>query len=507
MAPNQDWRALSLSALGGVGYFLGFAGFGVWPLALVALVPLMLALERVYQGDWTRSAVVGFVFGFVTYAGGYHWLVIFLRTFSGYGWILSALFGAVFFIAMALQFVVFALLYHRARQRGWSGAAVTVPALLCIEWLFPLLFPTYLANAFHDRLLMIQVLDLGGPMLLSAILALVNVAVFETWRWRQGAHARPTATWILVTASVAATMAYGAARLDAVTAYFDEAPTLEVGIVQVNMGVFEKRQDAIEGHRRHVEQSRELERDHDLDLLVWPESAYVRYLPRGLPFDATRVRIDLTSPILFGGLAVEEGADRRRIYNTTFLMDRDGVVRDTYDKIHLLAFGEYLPFGETFPILYELSPNSGRFERGAHTEAVNLGAWRIATPICYEDVLPGFMRTMINASAPHLIVNLTNDAWFDDTQEPWIHLALAKFRAVEHRRYLVRATNSGVSAVVDPVGRVVTHTGLLERANLVATVRLSDQPTFYGLVGDWPAWFAAAAMGIMLVRRRELNAG
>jgi apolipoprotein N-acyltransferase len=177
------------------------------------------------------------------------------------------------------------------------------------------------------------------------------------------------------------------------------------------------------------------------------------------------------------------------------------VVRSTYDKTYLLMFGEYLPFGDMFPVLYELSPNSGRFTAGAHVRPLTLGPWRISTPVCYEDVLARFTRKMVREAKPHVLINLTNDAWFGDTQEPSIHLALSKFRAIEHRRYLARATNSGISAVVDPMGRVVARTGVLTRENIRYDVPMLEGETLYGSLGDWPGWLALGAILWMLIRR------
>lgn len=503
MARRIDWIAFALSAVGGLLYFLGFAGFGIWPLVFVALVPLLAALERVKDTSTLQVVGVGFTYGFVTYAGGYHWMVPFFKTFSGYGWALNSFFAAFFFGYLALQFALFALLYVAARKRNWSAAAVTVPALLTVEWLFPLLFPTFISNGLHEQLLLLQIADLGGPMLISSLVVLVNIAVFETVRWLRGTRTAPSRLWVFTVLCFCATIVYGLARIRAVDEYVDEAPRLDIGIVQVNMGIFEKRQDTIEGHRRHLEQSRELERQHELDLLVWPESAYMRYLSRELPVSGKPIALDLKTPILFGGLSAEYTLKGRRIYNSAFLIEEDKQIRTIYDKIYLLAFGEYLPFGERFPILYEWSPNSGRFVPGSHTEPLRFGEWRISTPVCYEDVLPRFMRQMVSTAAPHLLVNLTNDAWFGDTQEPLIHLAMARFRSIEHRRFFVRSTNSGISAVVDPVGRILAKTGVLERANLVASVRLLDRPTFYALVGDWPAWISLAGLIWMLAVRRH----
>jgi len=125
---------------------------------------------------------------------------------------------------------------------------------------------------------------------------------------------------------------------------------------------------------------------------------------------------------------------------------------------------------------------------------VTFEGFRLGVLICYEDILPGFVRRVVRDTRPHLLVNLTNDAWVGDTPEPWIHLALAKLRAVEHRRYLVRATNTGVSAVIDPAGRVVTRSGAFTRENLRAEVAMLEDTTPYALWGDWPSWIALAAV-------------
>src|SRR5690606_15659256 len=100
-------------------------------------------------------------------------------------------------------------------------------------------------------------------------------------------------------------------------------------------------------------------------------------------------------------------------------------------------FGEYLPFGDTFPVLYEWSPNSGAFSPGTSFEPLRYGDHRLATMICYEDIIPSFVNKLVDAGEPDLLVNMTNDAWFGDTAEPWQHLALAKFRSVEHHMFLV----------------------------------------------------------------------
>ncbi|MGB8329942.1 MAG: apolipoprotein N-acyltransferase [Polyangiales bacterium] len=493
-----------LAVLGGILYFLGWAGFGFWPLSLICLVPLWAALELGLGRSWRHSLAVGWVYGTVMCAGGYHWLVEFLDVFSGYGYAASAIFWLLFSAYLGFNFAIYGLIYRALRRRGWQASLVAVPVLILIEWLYPSLFPTYLANSVHRQTTMIQIADLGGPMLVTAVMALVNLSVFEAWRWRRQGCAAPKALWGVTLAALALTAAYGVVRIGQVEAQMRRAPVLRLGIVQVNMGIFEKRTEAIEGHRRHLEQSRQLEAEGDLDLIVWPESAYVGGLSRKLPLKAGQVREDLSTPILFGGVSTELVDGKRRVYNTVFLMDEQGIVRSTYDKTYLLMFGEYLPLGDTFPFLYELSPNSGHFTAGTHVRPLTLGQWRISTPVCYEDVLARFTRRMVLEAKPHVLINLTNDAWFGDTQEPGIHLVLSQYRAIEHRRYMVRATNSGISAVVDPLGRVVARTGLLTRENLRYDVQMLDGDTVYTRFGDWPGWLGLAAIFWMLIRRRDV---
>jgi apolipoprotein N-acyltransferase len=177
------------------------------------------------------------------------------------------------------------------------------------------------------------------------------------------------------------------------------------------------------------------------------------------------------------------------------LSDAQGKVTGRYDKQYLLAFGEYLPFGETFPVLYEMSPHSGRFTPGKSFEPLKLDGHEIAVFICYEDIAPSFVNEIMAHGDPDLLVNITNDAWFGDTTEPWIHLALAKFRAIEQRRYFVRSTNSGVSAFIDPVGRTISHTGTFRAEALAEQVAWMDGGTPFRFYGNGP-WWLVAVVGV-----------
>jgi apolipoprotein N-acyltransferase len=192
------------------------------------------------------------------------------------------------------------------------------------------------------------------------------------------------------------------------------------------------------------------------------------------------------------------------VFNSALLAGAGGQIVGRYDKQVLLAFGEYLPLGETFPILYKWFPSATRTAKGTSLEPFLWGEHRISALICYEDIQPALVNRMVRHANPDLLVNLTNDAWFGDSTEPWIHLGLAQLRAVEQHRYLVRATSSGVSAIIDAKGTVVTHGGTFQQEAIVGQARFLRGQTGYGVVGDLP-WYAATllimAMAILPRRR------
>lgn len=224
----------------------------------------------------------------------------------------------------------------------------------------------------------------------------------------------------------------------------------------------------------------------------------------GLPSgDRGAVQRGFTIPTLFGAISWERPGphSERLLYNTAVLLDERGRVVGTYDKVYRLVFGEYIPFGDIFPVFYKWLPAASRFEAGTEVKAFDWGPTRIGVFVCYEDILPAF-SSQLAARDPNLLVNLTNDAWFGKTAEPYLHLQLARMRSVETRRTLVRSTNTGVSAVVDPVGRVVAQTDLDDPELLVQDVPLLTERTVYTRIGDLFAQVLLFCVASLVVARR-----
>jgi apolipoprotein N-acyltransferase len=501
--------AYALATLSGFLYFLAFPGIDVWPLSLVAFVPLLVALRRQTP---RRAAGLGWMAGFTMTMTGFYWLLDMLQVFSGFHVALCLVFMVILCAYQGGRIALMGWLHGRAAARGWPAPLVFLLAFAASELVYPLLFPWYYGATVHNAPALMQAADLGGPILVGLLLLGGNLAIAELVEARLE---RRSIDRRLVATGLAAPLVsalYGAGRMRSVDAIAAASEPVRIGIAQGNMPLFGRKQSLVV----HKELTADL-KPRGVDLVVWSEAAVTNmFLEATYETEVPKVVTgDLGVAAIVGGVlrrpgvkGPEGGKARGTYFNTALLADPSGKILGRYDKQFLLAFGEYIPFGETFPVLYDWSPNSGRFTPGTSIEPMVWGEHKISALICYEDILPTFVNGIVRHADPDLLVNLTNDAWFGDTTEPWIHFALAKLRAVEHRRYLVRATNSGVSGVIDPVGRVVVHGGTFRPEGLVGDARWMRATTGYELAGDVPWWLATiAVVGMGLVtrpkRRRE----
>ncbi len=499
-----------LAALSGLLYAFSFARWDIWPLAFVAYVPYWIALRGLPP---KQAWKVGWMAGTVMATFGFYWLQNMLVTFSGFPAAVCALFVLILSSYQGGRLSMQAWLGARMHALGWSPTLSRVLPWIAAEFIYPLLFPWYFGATLHTVPTLMQTADIGGPWLVGLLLVGVNLAVYELVARRLYTRAVRKPLAIGGAAAFAAAGLYGVLRVHQVEARMAASDTSRVGLVQGDLSLVGKREDPAEGLRRHLRLSHEL-KDKGAEFVVWSESSVTFPVSEDMayPMMHDRVAARIGLPSVFGGVIVRraQGASRDRWFNVALAADEKGNITSRYDKQFLLAFGEYLPFGEMFPSLYDISPNSGAFSPGTSLAPLKLtlaGQERkLGALICYEDILPSFANKLVNASKPDLLVNITNDAWFGDTAEPWQHLALSKLRAIEHRRDLVRTTNSGVSAVIDATGRMLSHTKTFEPATLLETIHWMQGSTAYEAIGDLPWWIATgAAFLLSFFGRKKLS--
>jgi apolipoprotein N-acyltransferase len=385
-------------------------------------------------------------------------------------------------------------------------------AMVSAEFVVPQLFPCgqWISQAWQP--LVIQIAELTGPLGVTALLMLVNGALYDVAVEGRAAIYPAMAAAALV----AAALVFGAVRMRQVDDTVARAPRLKVGLVQPNFAYTAdgemSREEAIRQLTALQTESRRLQRA-GAQLVVWSEGSYPVALPRDFAADFApeslgMIRRGLSIPVVVGAEMV--GTSREDAFNSAILLDGNGRAAGHYDKVRLLAFGEYIPGIETFPWLRRyLPPGIGRFTAGKGPGVLTLQEpggrdWKLGPVICYEDILQGFLRG-VGRLNPNLLVNLTSDSWFGAESEPWEHLALAVFASVELRVSMVRAVNSGVSALIDPNGRVVQKSYANDPYRnprsadgvVVTAPWMPGGHTAYVAVGDWFAYLCMAALILM----------
>lgn len=488
-------RSAFLLTAGGVAYFLGFVGFGLWPLAFFALP---LAIEGAEELRGRRLAGAAVWFGTVALSGGFYWVVHLLRAFA-YLPAPVAVLGYVLLIAyqgLTLALLVIGVIAAKRRlsiRPTWS-LMVLWPT---IEFVFPQLFPHYVGNGLYLWPALTQVVELTGILGLTVLYGAVSGAISETVSAFVRRRPWPRAPLAVASTLLVAFAGYGQQRLAQIDESLADAPRLRVGLIQTNIGARAIRSPATGFGRRHREMSEALvAEDSDLDLIVWPESAHDHLLARNVPNVRSEVTGGLEVPLLFGANSYEVPADGGlpRVYNSAFLADADGSIIGRFDKVELLMFGETVPLANVFPQIQDWLP-AGLLTPGDRYTLLELPQVSLLPMVCYEDILPAFVRKMWQRAGPaDVLVNITNDSWYGDTHEPEIHLALATFRAIETRRALIRSTNTGISAIVDPAGRIVARTGQWTKETLVyeAPLVTDGSSTFFMSAGPIVGWLGVA---------------
>ncbi len=515
---------LGLSVLSGVLLFLSVPGFGLWPLMFGAMVPQLWVARR--AATPRRAFWHGWLTGTIANAGGFYWMDGLLERF-GHMPAVEALPIMLLLVAyQGLAFGAFSWLVRRLVDRTARPLVLLAPlVMVAVELLLPQIFPYYLAIAVAFVPRLIQVADLTGPLGVTALLLVCNGALADLAEDRGAWRGLAVAAVLLVV-----DLGYGTARLHQADARRAAAVKVRTGLVQANVGILEK-WDPAEFARLlqlHQDASADLARQ-GAQLVVWPESSYPYALPRDFARDfpvddGRRIRRGFDTPLLFGAVTVGPRGARRGPdkypYNTALMMDAAGNITGKFDKVFLMLFGEYIPFYDSIPWFTEIFPEASNFNRGTDPASFPLhtagGDFKLGPLICYEDILPGWARKVARLG-PNAFVNITNDAWFGRTAEPHQHLALAVFRAVEHRLEMVRAVNTGVSAHIDSAGRVLAETQSVDPAEepqappktLLVDLAMLPGGGAYRAVGDLFGFLCVAALAVLWLRapqgRRKKN--
>jgi len=469
-----------------------------WPLLFVALTPLLAV--SLYQPP-RRAGLIGLVSGFVYHVLTLHWIVVVLSRYGGLPAPVSI--GAMLLLSsyMGAYTGLFCILLSFLTGRWWhkerSIAALvwTAPLLwIGLEYLRGKLFTGFpwldLGYGLYRHPNLIQAADLGGHYLVGFALVLSNGFVIgiidrqrSAVRWNMRSERR---VLLLAGCLLIFIFGYSFLRVQVLPSLYRHGLRAEVAVVQGNIRQDEKwspekKKETVAIYERL---SRKALSSHTIELLVWPETALPFYpqqdpLVRKVQELTRRENLYLLTGAPTYLRDSREGREEIQYFNSALLFGPDGRVVDRYAKQHLVPFGEYVPLKKQLFFLAPLVENSGDFSSGTSVRPLVLGdQLRLGVLICFESIFPDIARTEVKQGA-NLLVNLTNDAWYGRTSAPYQSLAMTVYRAVENKRSLVRAANTGISALVDPGGRLLASSAIFTPAVLTASVPVLELSTVF----------------------------
>ena len=505
--------SFAAAIVSGIALALSFPRYGQPIVAFVAVAPLLFALSGwngrpgVVPGVtlW-RGFKLGLVAGFFHFAGTMYWTGLTIRTYGGLSWPVAVIVVILLVLYMATYLAVAAAFTgYFIRRLGPQGLFLAPAVWVSLELLRGYLIGGLpwipLGNTMVTLLPIAQLASLVGVYGLSFFVAWINAAIVYAAisAGRQRLVAAGGALLVLVATSV-----WGGLRLSANTMLSEGTP-VKVGLIQGNVSLEERWNRANE--RAIVNRYLQLTQsafDQGADFAIWPESSTPFYFedhPGAAPIRSFVARSG--KPLLLGS-DESDPVDRKRSYNSAFMLDRGGATAAVYRKIHLVAFGEYVPFQWALFFVAPLVEAVSSFSPGNFVTMLPVNEHMVSTAICYEVTYPTLAREAVQQGS-ELLTTITNDAWFGRTSAAFQHFEMASMRAIEEGRFLVRAANTGFTGVVDPYGRVKVRTELFETRAVVGEARFLQRQTVYARIGDVVAYGSAAVTLLALVAARFLK--
>ena len=485
-------RDILLSLFSGILLIFSFPNFDLEFLAWFALVPLFYSIDG--KGLY-HSFKLGFFTGFVSFLGILYWIIVAVHTYGNVSFILSGLILLLLVTYLSLFTGAFTFLTRLIQTRSGIQTILFTPILwVALEYLRSFLltgFPwAYLGHTQYLNLSFIQMADITGVYGLSFVILSVNASLYwvlHQWPKRTFPF-KEVAITVLILLSF---LIYGYVKIRHVDRETIKSPPLKLALVQGNIDQSIKWDESFQLETLKIYRRLSMRVAEDKpDLIIWPETATPFFFQEAKEYQPIVLEIpEKTNAFLLFGTPfykIEKG--KVNYYNSAFLISPSKKLIGKYDKIHLVPFGEYIPLRKLlFFIESSIGEGIGNFKPGKESFNFSLPQGKFGVLICFEIIFPDLCRRFVKDGADFL-VTITNDAWFGRTSASHQHLSMATFRAIENRVFIARAANTGISAFIDPKGKIVDQGGIFAEEAMNGTIHLSRNKTFYTLYGDVFAW-------------------
>jgi apolipoprotein N-acyltransferase len=515
---SWGWRRALIAFAAGTLSVLALPPFDFWPVLFLTFPVLVWLVDGAAAGRLggvPGAALAGWWFGFGYFLAGLYWIGhAFLVDAQIFGWLLP--FAVTLLPAGLALFTAFGLgLARLLWTRGPVRIIALAVALTVAEWLRGHVLTGFPWNTYGYALTAALPLAQGAALFGIWGLTFLAVGIFASPATLADERTDTRRPWLPLSVAVlvlAALAIFGTIRLTRTPTQFVDGVRLR--IMQPNLQQDQKfnygaKQQVMSKYLSLSDRSTGPQSTgvRDATHLIWPESAFPFLLTREPDALAQIAELLPQGTVLITGAVrapeLVPDANITRVYNSVYVIDHDGSVLSVYDKVHLVPFGEYLPFQDFLESLglMQLTKVQGGFIAGDRRRSMEVPrAPRFMPLVCYEIVFPG--EAVPRGDRPHWMLNLTNDGWFGLSSGPYQHLQQSRVRAIEEGLPLVRAANTGISAVVDPVGRVIKSLPLGTEGVLDAALPTRIEPTIYSRSGDGIAGIIVGAGFVVAMRRR-----
>lgn len=521
LIPTRLWLLVLASALLQLIPFPIAGPVSGWRAAFawICLIPLLYALLQPAKDaqplSLKQAAALGYLAGIAWYMGNCYWIYQTMYLYGGLPKPVAIGILCLFALYLGLYHAFFAvvLVAVRRSKAGISGALLSTPFIwVAVELARSRItgFPwDLLGNSLIDNLFVTRLAPIAGVLSISFLLVAINSALtsfFYLRSFRRIAIPVSAVTFVLVCEVLGS--------LPAAPFY----PTHTAVLLQENLEVGapgkeikpltrEQELDQFSQWSLHPE----IHRDSDTwisaptkidpEIVVWPEA------PSHLISSDADLRSRLgeaaraaNSPLIAGSLGVDYSNSSPRgyyLYDSATLFDKSGTYQGRYDKIHLVPWGEYIPYKEFFAFAHKLTEGAGDMDRGQTRSVFPFSGHTYGIFICYESIFGNEVREFVHNGA-QVLVNISDDGWYGDTGAPWQHLNMTRMRAIENHRWLLLDTNTGITTAIDPLGRMAFQAPRHVRAAFVFPFDFTTGETFYTRHGDWFAWLCCLVTLIFL---------
>ncbi|MGC3872458.1 apolipoprotein N-acyltransferase [Halomonas sp. GXIMD04776] len=481
---SRPWVGYLAALIAGALTTLTFSPFELWWLGPVAVALVYVGLHDLTPG---QAVLRGWCYGVALFATGTYWIYVSIHDYGYTGVPLAVFLTALFAVTLALFFAIPFWFYRRFTGRrlaflSFAGFWVLMEVLR--TYLFTG-FPWLLLGSAHVDSPLAPLAPLGGVYLLSLVTALTGTLGVEFLKQRWWAIAPLVALWL-------------APFLLPLQWTTPDGTTRQVALLQGNLPQLMKWTD--EGQRTAANTYAALTRaqSDEIDLIVWPETALPMFQRQAEPI-LERIQATLApgTTLLTGVVQRDEDG---RYYNA---ITGVGEVEGEYRKEHLVPFGEYMPLESLLRgiIAFFDLPMSSFSSGASEPEPIRAAGLSIGSAICYEIIYPDLVAE--RARQAGLLLTVSNDTWFGDSIGPLQHMQMARLRALENGRYVLRATSNGVTAIIDPQGNVNDQAPRFETTSISGEVRAMQGQTPFTTTGSWPTWLLAALFLLPGLRRHR----